>query len=132
MISLLRSSINVASISDRECPAIKMGDRIPGHSLVGHVIRSFLANSEDHCFVQCIITDGHVCASYNLGPVRSDGKYPCELNKADHIKYEEDLNPKPGYIYSANKVFCRAILTHPSLKLHTDRLVQMLRGGVSR
>ena len=78
--------------------------------------------------MQCIITEGHVCASYNLGPARSDGKYPCELNKADHIKYEEDLIPKPGYIYSANKVFCRAILIHPSLKIFTDGLVSNLRG----
>ena len=84
------------------CPVIHMMDRIIDHAMTSHVVKRLPANSESHCHAQCILL--HTCVSYNLGTRLPSGKFLCELNKADHIRYQSDLKAKPGYTYRATKV----------------------------
>ncbi|KAL9956973.1 hypothetical protein ACROYT_G038544 [Oculina patagonica] len=76
---------------------------VEGRALIGHLVTSYLLNSQDDCELKCYMEDD--CMSINFGPGDS-GAYLCELSDSDHDLHPDDLRQRDGFIYKPTKNFC--------------------------
>ena len=84
-----------------DCRTLNFKTRVEGSSLFGHVVRSYLINSQDDCELKCYIEDK--CMSINFGP-GDNGAHLCELSDSDHDLHPEDLKKRDGFIYRSTEV----------------------------
>jgi len=73
-----------------------------GYFLQGHVLKTFMVETESTCEIRCFVEHG--CVSYNVGPSHEDGIYICELSHSDHKMHPEALARRNGFTYRATEV----------------------------
>jgi len=83
------------------CRNLKFKPSIGGSSLIGHVIKTLMTESKNHCELKCYMEDD--CISINFGPSLKEGKYLCELSDSDHEIHPEDLKPRTEFLYGPSQ-----------------------------
>jgi len=85
-----------------DCRILRFKSSMEGHSLQGHVLKTFTVQKKSTCEIRCFAE--HSCMSYNIGPTHEDGSYVCELSNSDHKMHPEALGHRNGFTYRATEV----------------------------
>ncbi|XP_078348495.1 fibrinogen-like protein A [Oculina patagonica] len=96
-------ALGSCSQNNGDCRTLEFKTTAEGRALLGHVVKSYLVNSQDDCELKCYMEDE--CVSINFGPGDS-GAFVCELSDSDHDLHPEDLKQRNGTIYRPAKNIC--------------------------
>ena len=72
--------------------------------LVNHTIEKKLVNNLNDCELMCYLNDDCVCLNFKKDPEDEEPLHICELNNANHLKYDSDLTSDANFYYRGSKV----------------------------